>query len=106
MRDTRIPPRLRAAWTDNIRLLATAVAGILSLAAGSAGAQTAAAPTAASAGPLEEVIVTATRREESLSKVAVSVTAITQEGLDVRGVKDIESLARFTPGINVDNSGT
>ena len=50
--------------------------------------------------------MTATRREESLSKIAVSVTAITQEGLDVRGVKDIESLARFTPGINVDNSGT
>jgi len=105
MRDTRIPPRLRAAWTDNI-VLATAAAGLLSLAAGTAGAQTATSPQAASTSPLEEVVVTATRREESLSKVAVSVTAITQEGLDVRGVKDIESLARFTPGINVDNSGT
>ena len=104
MRDTRIPPRLRAAWTDNI-LLATATAGLLSLAAGVAGAQTATTPAAAPAGPLEEVVVTATRREESLSKIAVSVTAITQEGLDMRGVKDIESLARFTPGINVDNSG-
>ncbi len=105
MRDTGIPPRLRAAWTDNI-LLAAATAGLLSLAAGIAGAQTTAAPTAAASGPLEEVVVTATRREESLSKIAVSVTAITQEGLDIRGVKDIESLARFTPGINVDNSGT
>jgi len=55
---------------------------------------------------LEEVVVTATRREESLSKIAVSVTAITQEGMDERGVKDIQSLARFTPGIKVDNSGT
>ncbi|HEV7432283.1 MAG TPA: TonB-dependent receptor, partial [Steroidobacteraceae bacterium] len=104
MRDTGTPPRQRAAWTDNI-LLATA-AGLLSLSAGIAGAQTAAAPEAAAASPLEEVVVTATRREESLSKIAVSVTAITQEGLDIRGVKDIESLARFTPGINVDNSGT
>ena len=100
-----MPPRVRAAWTDNI-LFAAATAGLLSLAAGIAGAQTASTPSAAPAGPLEEVVVTATRREESLSKIAVSVTAITQEGLDVRGVKDIESLARFTPGINVDNSGT
>ena len=105
MRNTGMPPRPRAAWTDNIRL-ATAAAGLLSLAAGVAGAQTAAPAEAAAASPLEEVVVTATRREESLSKIAVSVTAMTQEGLDIRGVKDIEGLARFTPGINVDNSGT
>src|SRR5256884_4306480 len=36
----------------------------------------------ASAGPLQEVIVTATRRAESLSKVPISVTALTQESLD------------------------
>ena len=59
-----------------------------------------------SEGPLQEIVVTATRREESLSKVAVSVTAITQEGLDIRGIKDIQDVARFTPGIKVDNSGT
>ena len=105
MRHTVIPPRMRGAWTDNI-LLATATAALLSLAASYASAQTTSATGAAGASPLEEVVVTATRREESLSKVAVSVTAVTQEGLDIRGIKDIESLARFTPGINVDNSGT
>ena len=108
MRGTGTPPELRAARTFNV-LMATAAGGFLLLAAGTASAQTAAAP-AASTAPvgtgLEEVIVTATRREESLSKIAVSVTAMTQEGLDVRGIKDIESLARFTPGIKVDNSGT
>jgi outer membrane receptor protein involved in Fe transport len=66
----------------------------------------AAASDAAAEGPLQEIIVTATRREESLSKIAVSVTAITQEGLDIRGIKDIQDIARFTPGIKVDNSGT
>ena len=105
MRDTVIPPRMRGAWTDNI-VLASAAAALLSLAASVAGAQTATTPEAAATSPLEEVVVTATRREESLSKIAVSVTAVTQEGLDVRGIKDIGSLARFTPGINVDNSGT
>jgi outer membrane receptor protein involved in Fe transport len=55
---------------------------------------------------LEEIVVTATRHEESLSKVPVSLTAMTAEGLDLRGIKDIEDVARFTPGIHVDNSGT
>jgi iron complex outermembrane recepter protein len=57
-------------------------------------------------GPLAEVTVTATRHEESLSKVPLSVTALTQEALDDRGIKDFTEVARFTPGVNFDNSGT
>jgi iron complex outermembrane recepter protein len=57
-------------------------------------------------GPLTEIVVTATRHEESLSKVPISVTAMTQEDLDVRGVKDFQDVARFTPGVDIDNSGT
>jgi outer membrane receptor protein involved in Fe transport len=57
-------------------------------------------------GPLQEIVVTATRHEESLSKVPISVTAMTQESLDVRGVKDFQDVARFTPGVDIDNSGT
>jgi iron complex outermembrane recepter protein len=57
-------------------------------------------------GPLQEIIVTATRHEESLSKVPISVTALTQEALDIRGVKDFQDVARFTPGVDIDNSGT
>jgi iron complex outermembrane receptor protein len=61
---------------------------------------------AAPTGGLQEVVVTATRREESLSKVPISVTALTQENLDLRGIKDFSEVARFTPGVNFDNSGT
>src|SRR5229473_2154477 len=57
-------------------------------------------------GPLTEIVVTATRHEESLSKVPISVSAMTQQDLDVRGVKDFQDVARFTPGVNIDNSGT
>jgi iron complex outermembrane recepter protein len=57
-------------------------------------------------GGLQEVVVTATRREENLSKVPISVTALTQEALDDRGIKDFSEVARFTPGVNFDNSGT
>jgi iron complex outermembrane recepter protein len=55
---------------------------------------------------LQEVVVTATRHEESLSKVPISVMALTQENLDDRGIKDFSEVARFTPGVNFDSSGT
>ena len=58
------------------------------------------------AGELQEVVVTATRREESLSKVPISVSAFTQESIDIRGIKDFQDVAKFTPGVNIDNSGT
>jgi iron complex outermembrane receptor protein len=67
-----------------------------------------AAPAEEPAAPegMAEVTVTAQRREETLSKVPVSVTALTQADIDNKGIKDISDVARFTPGINVDNSGT
>jgi iron complex outermembrane recepter protein len=57
-------------------------------------------------GGLQEVVVTATRREESLSKVPISVMALTEEALDSRGIKDFSEIARFTPGVSFDTSGT
>jgi len=57
-------------------------------------------------GPLQEITVTATRHEESLSKVPISVTALTQDAMDLRGIKDFQDIVRFTPGVNIDNSGT
>jgi iron complex outermembrane recepter protein len=57
-------------------------------------------------GQLEEIVVTATRHEESLSKVPISVTAMTQETLDAKGIKDFQDVVRFTPGVSIDNSGT
>src|SRR5215471_17250355 len=101
--------------------LSLAVAGLLGFAPGSARAGDAASATAA-AGPeapaasgagaaprsegLQEVVVTATRREEELSKVPISVTALTQDAIDRRGIKDINDVVRFTPGVTIDNSGT
>ncbi len=89
-------------------LLGAPYAALLLLAsvAGVSRAQEQAQGSEATGGPLQEVIVTATRRAESLSRVPISVTALTQEGLDDRGVKDFSEVARFTPGVNFDNSGT
>jgi iron complex outermembrane recepter protein len=79
-------------------------------AAGAIGAFSAAhadtTPADDSTGPLQEITVTATRHEESLSKVPISVTALTQDAMDLRGIKDFQDIVRFTPGVNVDSSGT
>ena len=57
-------------------------------------------------GELQEIVVTATRREEVLSKVPISVSAYTQEAMDQRGIKDFADVARFTPGVSIDTNGT
>ena len=55
---------------------------------------------------LQEIVVTATRREESLSRVPISVSAYTQETLDEKGVKDMADLVRHIPGVSIDQTGT
>src|SRR5271169_294276 len=62
--------------------------------------ETAAAPA------LEEIVVTATRREESISRVPISITAMSQEMLDTKGIKDFADVARYTPGVSFDTSQT
>lgn len=49
---------------------------------------------------LEEIVITASRREQSLQKVSISVMALDQQNIDQRGIKNIEDLGRITPGLN------
>jgi iron complex outermembrane receptor protein len=53
----------------------------------------------------EEVTVTATKREQSLLDVPLSVAAPTAETLRVRGVESIEGLAANVAGLTVQNLG-
>ena len=62
-------------------------------------------PAATGAG-LEEIVVTATRREESISRVPISITAINQDAIDQKGIKDFSDIVRFTPGVAFDSSQT
>ncbi len=48
---------------------------------------------------LEEIVVTAQRREQSIQDVPISVTALSQEQLDAQGVRSVDEVARLTPGI-------
>jgi iron complex outermembrane receptor protein len=71
-----------------------------------AGAAEQTAAEAASAPALEEITVTATRREESISRVPISITAMNQEMLDQKGIKDFADVARYTPGVAFDAGQT
>jgi len=58
-----------------------------------------------SGGGLEEVTVTATRRTETESKVPISITAFTKEQMDSQGLRQVDDLVRFTPGLNINHAG-
>jgi iron complex outermembrane recepter protein len=64
------------------------------------GDETANAPGSAGNG---DIIVTATRREESLSKVPLSITALTADTLTARVVTKEQDLAALVPGLVVKN---
>ncbi|UTP38313.1 TonB-dependent receptor [Phenylobacterium sp. LH3H17] len=80
--------------TRSVYLGAAAVAALLS--AGSASAQTVDDKSGVA---LEEVIVTAQRREERLQETPVSVTAFTAAAIERQGIQDIGDVALRTPGM-------
>lgn len=51
-------------------------------------------------GKLEEVVVTARKREESLQDVPISVQAISGNQIAVQGITDIQALAPYTPNFS------
>jgi iron complex outermembrane receptor protein len=87
-------------------LFILSLALVSALVAGNAGAQNREIDTAPATAALEEIVVTATRREERLQDVPVSVTAYTQERLDVQGVRDIDALTRLSPGVTFSRNGS
>jgi outer membrane receptor protein involved in Fe transport len=56
---------------------------------------------AASSGGLEEIIVTARKREESVQTVPVAVMAISEKTIQQRDITSIEKIAAATPNLNV-----
>ena len=57
-------------------------------------------------GVLEEIVVTAERREASLQTVPVPVTAITAESLQNKQVTEARDLARYAPSLKMFNNIT
>lgn len=51
---------------------------------------------------LEEVIVTAQKRAQSLQDVPIAISAFTQQDLAERGVSEVSQLQNFTPNVHLD----
>jgi iron complex outermembrane receptor protein len=54
---------------------------------------------------LEEVIVTAQKRSESVQDIPLAVTALSSDMLDERGITDIASMVSSVPGMHFGQSG-
>jgi iron complex outermembrane recepter protein len=85
------------------RLLSvTALWASLALVQNAAAAEQSATQLAQNSPPqVDEIVVTATRQSQALSKVPISVAAFTVEKLDDLGLKDFTTIARQTPGVRI-----
>jgi iron complex outermembrane recepter protein len=63
-----------------------------------------AAPGIASSQSLEEVVVTAERREMALQDTPISIIALSSETLERKGIEDISDIALFTPNLAINGS--
>ena len=79
-------------------LLGAAALAVTSFAAG-AHAQNA-PPSGGGAAMLEEVVVTAEKREANLQTVPVAVSAFTSERRDTVGIRTLQDITNFTPGLS------
>ena len=61
------------------------------------------APTAAEedSSRLDTVMVTATKREESIYEVPIAITAFAAESIERQGIADLTDIGKFVPNMNV-----
>ena len=84
----KVDMKRRIAWTVSAAALSTAIA----------------APHAVA--QVDEIIVSATKREESLQEVPIAITAVSGDQLDRGGVKDLKDLPTLAPSFNINSSQT
>ncbi|MYF70968.1 MAG: TonB-dependent receptor [Proteobacteria bacterium] len=85
------------------------VFGVIGFVAGalvfSQGEEARAQQSASAQAMLEEVVVTARRREESLQDLPLSVAAITADAMQAQGIYDIMDITDHVPNVNFTNTG-
>ncbi len=58
-----------------------------------------------SGGGLQQVVVTASRREAAVEDLPISISAITGDDLEKRGIEDVASLAQSVAGVSYTDKG-
>ena len=54
---------------------------------------------------LEEIVVTARKREEAIQDIPLAITAFTSEEIQKRNIQEMRDIALFTPGFNFEDFG-
>ena len=54
---------------------------------------------------IEEVVVTATKREENVRDIPASITALSGEELEQRGAQETADIVKLVPGVNLTSTG-
>src|SRR5690606_22676840 len=80
-------------------LLCTALVSTMALPSGIALAQS--AETDSYTGGLEDIVVTAQKREQSLQDVPVAVTAVTETFMQANRIQNVVDLSAVTPNLNI-----
>src|SRR5262245_13453919 len=90
----------RNATRPGPQALSAAISAVLTVASTAASGQEgqAAPPTVTG---LEEVIVTATKRAESLQDVSESISAFDTKSIEMRGLEQIDDVAKYIPGLSL-----
>jgi len=55
-------------------------------------------------GTLEEVVVTAQKREENVQDVPIAITALSAKALESKGINNVTELSDFAPNVQMDNT--
>ncbi|MDB5493681.1 MAG: hypothetical protein JWP86_1018, partial [Phenylobacterium sp.] len=86
-----------------LALFATSALLAASVAA-TAHAQARTGASAATTNTIQELVVTAEKREQNLQDIPVAITAFTDRQRDVVGIQSIQDMTNFTPGLQYSTS--
>lgn len=99
-------PQAKQPRRSSARYLLTTALSVGAIAPVVLAADVATAQSGEQAATIGEVVVTARRREETLREIPASVTAISSEVIERAGVRNIEDVARMTPGLTFVSLGS
>ena len=106
--DTLVPVKLGGHMTDSITPPIAAIRTVLVLLAASASclalAQQPTRSSGTDVGGIEEVVVTARKRDENLQDVPISITAFSAATIEQRGIESIYDLAKLTPNLSFNQT--
>lgn len=93
-------PKLKASWKISSAIVAVAMLG-----AGGAPAFAQDTATKADDGSIADIVVTATRREESLNKIPVAIQALSGDSLNDLNITKLDKLVEYLPNVRTASRG-